>query len=551
MKPLINLLFSIIAFLTILTTNSFSLSLADSLNYSELASYPILEGGRMKPLEAFAGKAMETITGRWSFKGKDPLVYLTAIVTSPDWANEKMILVDYKPVKIALSLDADLKYFSYNELASNPQFSQLSQAIHQKSLSGEQLTTVENRIATVLERLQMLDAVSSGDILTLVPPPPGSPETADWLPITAPTGYPQEKIDLIKSQWIQLLESVKQKNTQSFGTASKQLKQTLASLNPTVFPPEIKMAREINYYHTRPFLKAWIFYLLAFVVFLVSFYYSNKITIGSGCGLFILGYLFNSYGLVMRSVIAGHPSVANMYETVIFACWGVITIALIFELIYRQRWFLTIASLLGAVLILFADLMPFDSNIEPLVPVLRSNYWLTIHVMTIMLSYSAFSLALGLAHVILSMYFRKSPNTAVIQNLSNFLYRILQVGVILLTAGTILGGVWAAEAWGRFWGWDPKETWALITLLGYLSILHARYINWVKHIGTAIGAILAFWLVVMTWYGVNFVLGQGKHAYGAGSGGGWYVLGFLLLESIFILAFCVRYYFPPIQQPKA
>ena len=402
--------------------NSQSFTVAGSLNYTELAGYPILEGGRYKPLEAFAGKAVETITGRWSFKGKNPVVYLIAIASSSDWANEKMILIDYKPIKIALSLDADQKHFSYNELASNPQFSQLNQSIMQKSQAGEHLTAIETRIATIFERMHTLEAIASGESLTLVPPPPGSAEKSAWLPIMQPAGYPQDKTDAVKTLWGQLLDSARQQNASVFESVSKQLKQTLISLNPQEMPSEIKMVREIKYYHIRPFLKAWIFYLLAFITFLFSFYYTNKITIAAGCTFFVLGYVFNSYGLVMRSLIAGHPSVANMYETVIFACWGVLTIAIIFELIYRQRWFVTVASLLGVGLILFADLMPFDSNIEPLVPVLRSNYWLTIHVMTIMLSYSAFSLALGLAHIILAMYFRKSPNINVIQDLGNFLY---------------------------------------------------------------------------------------------------------------------------------
>ena len=123
-----------------------------------------------------------------------------------------------------------------------------------------------------------------------------------------------------------------------------------------------------------------------------------------------------------------------------------------------------------------------------------------------------------------------------------FLYRVLQVGIVLLAAGTIFGGVWAAESWGRFWGWDPKETWALISLLGYLAILHARYTGWLRNIGTAVSSILGFWLILMTWYGVNFVLGTGLHSYGFGAGGGWYVLGFLLFESFFLIAFAARYY---------
>jgi cytochrome c biogenesis factor len=106
--------------------------------------------------------------------------------------------------------------------------------------------------------------------------------------------------------------------------------------------------------------------------------------------------------------------------------------------------------------------------------------------------------------------------------------------------GTMLGGVWASYSWGRFWGWDPKETWALIATLGYLAILHARFTGWIKDFGMAVGALLGYLLVLMAWYGVNFVLGTGLHSYGFGSGGYWYVGGFVAFELAVIAAATLR-----------
>ena len=117
---------------------------------------------------------------------------------------------------------------------------------------------------------------------------------------------------------------------------------------------------------------------------------------------------------------------------------------------------------------------------------------------------------------------------------------MLQVGVLLLAAGTILGGVWAAYSWGRFWGWDPKEVWALITLLGYLAVLHARFIGWVGDLGLAALSVVCFSLVVMAWYGVNFVLGAGLHSYGFGGGGQTYVYSTLLVQFLYMLAAVVK-----------
>jgi ABC-type transport system involved in cytochrome c biogenesis permease subunit len=172
--------------------------------------------------------------------------------------------------------------------------------------------------------------------------------------------------------------------------------------------------------------------------------------------------------------------------------------------------------------------------------VLRNNYWLTVHVLTITLSYAAFALAWGLAHANLVNFAFRPTKKETQKRLSEFVYRALQIGVILLTAGTILGGVWANDSWGRFWGWDPKETWALIALLGYMIVLHGRSANWLGDFGTSLGSVIAFLGILMAWYGVNFVLGAGLHSYGFGGGGLAYIFAVILLDLLLVsyLAFC-------------
>jgi ABC-type transport system involved in cytochrome c biogenesis permease subunit len=205
----------------------------------------------------------------------------------------------------------------------------------------------------------------------------------------------------------------------------------------------------------------------------------------------------------------------------------------------RQAVTMIVACTVATFGLILADSAPaiLDSGIRPLVPVLRSNYWLTIHVLTITLGYSAFALTLGLANVSLYQFIRSGLAGSVstdarnrIQSLNQLAYRATQFGVVLLAAGTILGGVWADYSWGRFWGWDPKEVWALTALLCYLVILHARYTNWVGQFGFAALSVLMFLSVIMAWYGVNFVLGVGLHSYGFSTGGRGYVAGFTALQ---------------------
>ena len=120
------------------------------------------------------------------------------------------------------------------------------------------------------------------------------------------------------------------------------------------------------------------------------------------------------------------------------------------------------------------------------------------------------------------------------------LYRCLQIGVGFLATGIILGGIWADYSWGRFWGWDPKETWALIALLGYIVILHGRLAGWLKDFGMFMASSFAFFLILMSWYGVNFLLGTGLHSYGFGSGGVIYVFSFAGLHLLYALGVSLR-----------
>jgi ABC-type transport system involved in cytochrome c biogenesis permease subunit len=228
-----------------------------------------------------------------------------------------------------------------------------------------------------------------------------------------------------------------------------------------------------------------------------------------------------------------------MYESVVWVAFGTIFFALVFEAIYRSRYFLLGAVPVAVASLILADTQPviLDRSIHPLVPVLADNFWLTTHVLTITLSYAAFALALGVGHIILGKSIlggKASPA------LHNYLYRTLQIGVLLLAIGTILGGVWANYSWGRFWDWDPKETWALIAFLTYLFLLHGRIAGKWGGFGMAVGAVLAFQSVIMAWYGVNFILGVGLHSYGFGTGGLPGAVAFVLCEFAFVALAVIR-----------
>lgn len=243
-------------------------------------------------------------------------------------------------------------------------------------------------------------------------------------------------------------------------------------------------------------------------------------------------------GFAIRVVIAGRAPVANMYESVVYAALGTLLLGMVFEGFSRRRLALLAAAALTTLGLLLADVFPavLDPSVRPLPAELRSNFWLITHVMIITLSYAAFAVALGTGNLFLGRELAGAHDATVSDELTTITYRAVQLGVLLLAAGIVLGGVWADYSWGRFWGWDPKEVWALIALLAYLAVLHARQAGWIGSFGLAASAVACFSLVVMAWYGVNFVLGAGLHSYGFGGGGKAYVLSAIVVQLLFVAA---------------
>jgi ABC-type transport system involved in cytochrome c biogenesis permease subunit len=331
---------------------------------------------------------------------------------------------------------------------------------------------------------------------------------------------------------------------ESFNEASAALIAGLRRIGPQhgEYPSRAIIDLEVGYNRWAPFRWAWICCLLASVALVLSVcterrscYISALAALGGTLAALLIG-------LVTRTILKGSPPVTNLYESVVFAGFGAVLFGLIFGLKARRQGILAAALVIATLILCLADSCPsvLDPAIRPLPPVLRSNFWLAVHVATIMLSYAAFAVALGIANVTLGFYLAGSKRPEAIKTQSRFTCETLQAGTLLLVVGTFLGAAWADYSWGRFWGWDPKEVWALITLLGYLAILHARRVGWVGNRGLAAWSVICFTLVLMTWYGVNFLSG-GLHNYGLGGGEGpYYVLGAIGLQFSYVAAAMVR-----------
>jgi len=510
---------------------------ADSspLRYDALAKVAIQDRSRKKPLTTFTREATLQITGRETVTLPDEKRTLSADafvlalwLDSEGWDEKPVLLVDYLPLRKALGLPENRKRFSYRELAGNPALKALlsggrmrAQDVNPAGGSGNSgASRVQKAADEVAARLRLFEGIVSGTAFTILPPPAGAADPS-WHVLTDMVSlYPKETCLGLLAPFRDLIAAWKAGDQAKFDQSANGFAQALRAVRPDAYPTAKRLALEAFYLNLHPWRWAWLCYGAAVLAFLFT---ARWFPVGGyrvGWALALAGFAFQLFGFGCRIAIAGRPPVTNMYESIVWVSFAVVLFAMILEAVHRSRVFLAAGTPLAVMALMAVDFQPlaFDASIQPLTPVLRNNFWLAIHVMTITLSYGAFALAMALGHVTL---FRSLRGTLLPRNdaITLYVYRALQIGVLLLAAGTILGGVWANYSWGRFWDWDPKETWALITLLGYLAVLHGRFAGWWGGFGLAVGAVVGFLSVVMAWYGVNFVLGKGLHSYGFGTGG--------------------------------
>ncbi len=368
---------------------------------------------------------------------------------------------------------------------------------------------------------------------------------------TGPQPFPAADVQKVVDAFLATQQAYRSGNSEQFATATASFLKTIDEMSNqhNSYPNTATVPLEQWFNATNPFQKAWIFGLAATLVLALSVLFSSqwntagKVLYVVGMVLYLGSIAAAVVGFYCRISISGRPPVSNMYESIIWVAFMTAIFGLGLELVYRRGLIALAGGLVSTIAFVLADQMPttFSPSIDPLTPVLRSNYWLIIHVLTIVSSYAALALAWGLGNFNMGLILLRPERRDLIKTLSMFSYRAIQVGVILLFAGTMLGGFWAAESWGRFWGWDPKEVWALIAFIFYMIPLHARYVGWVKDFGLAFCSVVCFAFVVMAWYGVNFILGAGLHAYGFGSGNNSWIYFFGLINLSLAVHAAARY----------
>lgn len=500
----------------------------------------VQDAGRIKPFDTFARESLQLVYGKETYEGRPAHeVVLTWLLQPAAWEAKEIIEIKYHLVKQGLKLPEDKKYYSPQEIWNNERLTTLLQDLQSKRESKAKLDPYYQALQRLENQLFVFKEMVSGKLLRIVPPAEGTA----WRGLPEFSETEQQGFMELTKAFVQYIGAITQNSGvdeagKTLDASVLEFAKLARSANPGLYPADSEMDAEVFFNDAHPFRWAWICYVLGAIFLGLTWVLEKASLYKVGWGFAVLGLLLHISGMAFRVYLMGRPPVTNMYETVVWVGFGAVVFSMVIEATYRWRFILLAGSFVGAFCLVLANMAPavLDKSLQPLEPVLRSNFWLTIHVMTITISYAAFFLAFTLGDLALVYYLRDERKYAgQIKAIVLAIYRAKQIGVAFLTPGIILGGVWADYSWGRFWGWDPKETWALIALLGYVAVLHGRLAGWIKDFGMAASAIITFSLVIMAWYGVNFVLGAGLHSYGFGAGGVEYVATFVALHIVYVV----------------
>lgn len=487
------------------------------------------QNGRLKPLDTLARETMLFLSGSYTPFGENAVSTYLGIIA---YDNSKFLeLLEIRDLKVRSELGflKSKRFFSLSEIEASS-LAQIAEPLFKKQQdNARSLDEYEKKVIETYNQYSVLRDLAAGQSFLY---------HADFGFLTSEKGTKTE----INNE-IQLKAKAYFSSFSSGASEQKVKAQELIDFTKNQPVPELfdhyreKAAVEIFYNHSRIFLIAALFSIFLGFAFLMPLY-TKKVSSKISTALYLIPLILITVGLGIRVYITEFAPVTNMYGTMIWVAFGTLLFSFFILLFYGNFFVPAVTLITAGLILLLTEKIPLILNpdLDPIVAVLRSNFWLSTHVTCITISYAAYTIAMVLGNITLVRFWIVKDNSAFIKEYSHYAYRMIQLGCFLLTVGIILGGVWADYSWGRFWGWDPKETWALIADLGFLAILHGRFVGWITPASLLIWSPLAYLLVIMAWYGVNFILAAGLHSYGFSSGGAAMVGIFVTMQLILLAA---------------
>ena len=542
-------------------------------DFRGFAALPVVSNGRVQPLDSLARNNLLAIHGSQKVPGENApgtsIEWLAELAFKPALADSRKIFPLHHDdllglVKLTRRDGYDDKYFSYDQLVpafpalqkeseriakTDPQArSAYEKAVMQitRNLSSyNQLKyalalpkkeRLENEFVMLLEKVTAALAAASNKQAPLNQPlldeaSARMREFVAWSPysevFTTPAGkaadgwrkLPDSVIDSSETgqlhpsalAYARIGDSYRAGDTDAFHSAIADYRGWLSGNRPEAIG---KSSAETLFNRFAPFYQAMALYVAAFLCAAISWLRAGSVARVAAFRILLIGFAVHTAGLITRMVLEGRPPVTNLYSSAIFIGWGVIILSAALELFHRNAIGTAVAAAVGfATLVVAHHLSLSGDTLEMMRAVLDTNFWLATHVVIITLGYSACFLAGGIAiFYIIRRAFGEIP-AATASSLRGMVYGIICFATLTSFVGTVLGGIWADQSWGRFWGWDPKENGALLIVIWNAIILHARWGGMVKERGMMVMAVFGNIITSWSWFGTN-MLGIGLHSYG-------------------------------------
>ena len=518
-----------------------------SLSAFEIGDIPLQDEGRIKPLDTFARNHLLAFYGKRSIKELDmgATDWIINLILNPENGRDQKIFNIRNPeVASSLFLDWTNEHkYSFNQITPGlSEQSSMLEMIDQKDASDR--TVYEKQLYEISRNILRFEEISYLKALKFIPPSNNS-ESGEWL---SPfdfilKGIPaNENQEAILNSLQMYLANRLAGNDLEMSSALNRYEVALSTFQGiNVKVDNLKKETWMN--RVNLFYISLGLYLLSFIFLSISWMIKPILLNRVAYLLLISGTVIHGYGIFLRMQIMERPPVTTLYESVIFVSLIIMALAVLLEYFRKDGLGIFVGSVSGSVLHYVGFSYAADGDtLGMLVAVLNSNFWLATHVTTITIGYGASLMAGCVGHLYLIQEIR-GVNSASLKSIFNNLFGITLLALFFTLFGTILGGIWADQSWGRFWGWDPKEDGALLIVLWQLMMIHMRLSGLAKPKEFALGMALNNIIVALAWFGVN-LLQVGLHSYGFDDGVARNLFMFIGFEIIFCLG---TYYWPSLR----
>ena len=541
----------------------------DGMDLMKFAKVPVLVGGRVKPIDTVARNSLLIVHGKQSVRLTDGKT-----LTVMHWLTDTLFdapVADRYPVFVIDNADVlglfgweqqDRKYFSYAEMkpflrqieeqgALSEKLQSVERSAYQNAIlnlrnglvlyqhlksslqpegatdwrreldslggglpaAGKEGTNIpQARLDMATRQIQRIEQL--GEPAYILAVPPLGHDSGPWRSVGATILQSMGGVGLdpVVKMYAQMGDAYRARNSRQFNQEATLLSAAISKGEPGAAS---RASFEFRFNRLDPFTHSMVLYVLAFLLACGSWLAWSRPLNRAAFYLLLLALAIHTFGLLSRMYLQERPPVTNLYSSAIFIGWGAVIVALILERIFRDGIGAACAGAIGFITLIIAHhLMGNGDTLEMLQAVLDTNIWLATHVVAITTGYSAMFLAGMLATIyIVRGVFTRSLTAALAGSLTRMAYGVICFATFFSFVGTVLGGIWADQSWGRFWGWDPKENGAVMIVLWCAMILHARWGGFIRQRGLMMMAIFGNVITSFSWFGVN-MLGVGLHSYG-------------------------------------